>query len=164
MSLAHLHLVLTHIPIVGTFVAGVVFVIAARWRNPQLERVALGLLLAFALLTIPVYLTGEPAEHVAEQLPGVAEAIIDRHEDAALATVVAVEVLGAGALAGLALFRQRLLPRTFAVALVVLIGVTTGLFGWTGYLGGQIRHTEIRTASPASAGPMAESNRHRDDD
>jgi hypothetical protein len=164
MTLTHLHLVLNHIPIVGTLVAGVIFVIALRWRNPQLERLVLGFLLVFALLTIPVYLTGEPAEHVAERLPGVAEAVIDRHEDAALAALVAVEILGASALAGLALFRQRLLPRAFAVALVALIVVTTGLFGWTGYLGGQIRHTEIRTASPALAGPLAESKRHWHDD
>lgn len=164
MGLAHLHLVLNHVPIVGTLVAGIIFVIALRWRNPQLERLALGFLLAFALLTIPVYLTGEPAEHVAERLPGVAEAVIERHEDAALAALVAVEVLGASAVAGLALFRRRLLPRAFAVAVVALIAVTAGLFGWTGYLGGQIRHTEIRTASPALAGGVAEWKRHRHDD
>ena len=164
MYLAHLHLVLNHIPVVGTLVAGVLFVFALRWRNSQLERLALGLLLAFALLTIPVYLTGGPAEHVAEHLPGIAEAVIDRHEDAALVSLVAVEILGASALTGLAVFRRRLLPRAFAVALVALIGVTTGLFGWAGYLGGQIRHTEIRAASPASAGSVAESKAHRHDD
>ena len=164
MNLAHLHLMLNHIPVVGTLVAGALFVLALRWRNPQLERVALGFLLAFALLTIPVYLTGEPAEHVVERLPRVAEPVIDRHEHAALATLVAVEVLGASALAGLALFRRRLLPRAFAVGLVALMGITSGLFDWTGYLGGQIRHTEIRSASSTSAGPMAVSKRHQHDD
>lgn len=164
MSLAHLHLVLNHVPVVGILIAGVLFVIAVRWRNSQLERLTLGFLVAFALLTIPVYLTGESAEHVAERLPGVAEALIERHEDAALATLVVVEVLGAGALIGLGLYRRRLLPRVFAVGLVGLVVITSGLFAWTGYLGGQIRHTEIRAASPAVTGPVAESRRHGRDD
>jgi hypothetical protein len=162
MSLAHLHLILNHVPVVGTLVAGVLFVFAARWRNGQLERLALGFMLAFALLTVPVYLTGEPAEHVAERLPGVREAAIDRHQDAARAALVAAEILGASALAGLALFRRRLLPRAVSAVIVALIVVSTGLFGWTGYLGGQIRHTEIRASS--AAGAVADSQRHRHDD
>lgn len=166
MSLAHLHLVLNHVPAVGVLVVGLIVVMAAGRRTPQLERVALGLLVVFALLTIPVYLTGESAEEVAERLPGVAEAMIDRHEDAAQAALIAVEVLGAAALVGLALFRRRLLPRAFVLALGALIVVTTALFGWTGYLGGQIRHPEIRTASPAGPAPpdMGKARRRGHDD
>lgn len=151
MNLAYLHLVLNHLPAVGVLVVGLILAMTAGRRTLELQRVTLGLLVLFALLTIPVYLTGEPAEHVVERLPGMAEAVIERHEDIAGATLVASEVLGATALAGLALFRRRLLPRAFVLALAALIVVTTGLFGWTGYLGGQIRHTEIRTASPAGA-------------
>lgn len=166
MNFAHLHLVLNHVPAVGVLVVGLIFAMTAGRRSAPLERVTLGLLVLFALLTIPVYLTGESAEHVAERLPGVAEAMIDRHEDAAQAALVAVEVLGAIALVGLALFRRRLLPRGFVLALAAFIVVTTGLFGWTGYLGGQIRHTEIRAAAPAgaAAGVVGQAKRRGHDD
>jgi hypothetical protein len=159
MSLVHVHLILNHVPIVGTVVAGVLFAIAALRRNLQLQRVALAFLLVFALLTIPVYFTGEPAEHAVEHLAGVSEAAIDRHEDAANASFVAVEILGAAALLSLALFRRRALPRVFAAAMMALTLVTAGLFGWTGYLGGEIRHSEITAGSGDPSPLVAEAPR-----
>ncbi len=169
MSLAHVHLILNHLPIAGTIFAAVLFAIAFIRKSGLLERVALGFLVAFAVLAIPVYLTGESAEEAVEHLPGVLEATIGRHEAAAMASLVAMEIVGAAALVALVLFWQTSVPRAIAAGLIGLTVITSGLFGWTGYLGGQIRHTEIAgvTTVQGEAGVAASARtteRDKDDD
>lgn len=166
MTPAHLHLVLNHLPAIGIVFAGALFVVALLERNAPFQRVALWFLVVSALAAIPVYLTGESAEEVVEGLPGVAEALIERHQDAAGITFVAMEVLGGLALLGALIFRKaQEAPRVVSAGLVALVVATSGLFAWTGYLGGQIRHTEIRSAALATdAGAQTGDERERDDD
>lgn len=157
MSATHLHLILNHLPMLGVVFAGVLFAIALLYRNARFQRLSLWFLVLFALTAIPVYLTGESAEEVAERLPGVSEAVIERHEEAALAALVAMEVLGGLALLGAALFRKAArIPAYLAAGVLALTLSTTGLFAWTGYLGGQIRHTEIGPASAAASHALPE--------
>ncbi len=151
MSATHLHLILNHLPTLGVVFAGVLFAVARLNRNAQFQRLSLWFLVVFALTAIPVYLTGESAEEVAERLPGVSEAVIERHEEAAFTALVAAEVLGGLALLGAVLFRRAVqIPAYFAAGVLALTLSATGLFAWTGYLGGQIRHTEIAAASQAA--------------
>ncbi len=167
MTATHLHLVLNHVPALGTVFTAALLAIALLRRNSTLQRVSVGFLLAFALAAIPVYLTGESAEERAERLPGVSEAMIERHEDAARVALIAVETLGGVALLGAALFRRRPQPpRAFTGAILGLTLVSAGLFGWTGYLGGRIRHPEIgaATTTAVAAAPAAHARRGHDDD
>jgi uncharacterized membrane protein len=117
--------------------------------------VTLGLLALFGAASLAVFLTGEPAEELAEKLPGFSESIAHAHEEVAeLATVVTVGV-GVLALAALVAFRRRALPRWVTVGGLLLALVAGGLMGYTGYLGGQIRHTEVRAgADRASDDPL----------
>jgi len=84
LNLAHVHLLLNHIPIVGIPMALVFLVFGILKKNPSTQRFALVVLFLIAAITIPVYLTGEPAEHKVEHLPGVAESFIEAHEVAAI--------------------------------------------------------------------------------
>lgn len=163
MSLVHLHLVLNHLPAIGLVFAGALFLVALAKRSGPFQHVALWFLVVSALAAIPVYLTGESAEEAVERLPGVAEALIERHEEAAGAAFVAMEVLGGIALlTALALRWRPQVPRVVAAGLVALVVATSALFTWTGYLGGQIRHSEVRSgAAVADAGDGAQ---ERDDD
>lgn len=152
MNLAHLHLVLTHIPVVGIGFGLVLLTIALVRKSQELQKVSLGFLVVTALITIPVYFTGEPAEELVEHLSGVSEAVVDRHEDAAQVTLIVVGILGAMALAGLVLCRRGShLPKMFVAALLFLTLGVGGVMAWTANLGGQIRHTEIHTASQVSS-------------
>ena len=101
-----------------------------------------------ALLTVPVYLTGEPAEETVESLPGVSKAIIEQHDGAAAYAFTGVIVTGVAALGGLIYFRKaRLLPVWYGSLLIACSLVVGGLMAWTANLGGQIRHTEIRSGT-----------------
>ena len=148
MSPVHLHLVLTHVPVLGTPFALALLAFAIWRRSEQLKKVALSAFIIVALLTVPAYLTGEPSEHVAESLPGVSESIMEQHEDAGLIAMIAMGLLGAAALGGLAIFRgPRIIPAWYGLLLVAGAVAVSGIMAWTANLGGQVRHTEIRTST-----------------
>jgi len=160
MDSVHLHLILNHLPMVGILVA--IGIYAAGWLrgSAEFQRLALGLLLSFGLATIPVYLTGGAAEHVVRRLPDVSKTLIEAHEKAAGAAFVAVEILAGFSLLGMVLYRKSAaIAKPFTAGLLALAFAATGLFGWTGYLGGQIRHPEIRGGSPVIGSLHAEGPR-----
>lgn len=144
MSVAHLHLLLNHVPLIGIAGVALLFALALRRRSDELSRVALGVTVALALVAGAVFLTGEPAEELVEHLPGFDDALVERHEEAALLATIAFG--GLGVLAGGVLLwaRRHPLPRRTATLGLAGALALTALVGWTATLGGMIRHTEIR--------------------
>lgn len=164
MNGAHLHLALNHLPVVGVLVALLVLAVALLRGNDTLRRTGLALALAAGLAAGAAYLTGEGAEEVAEDLPGVTETLIERHEDAAKVATIAAAALGVLALGVLVLTRGRPVS-TGPTALVFAAALLTGgAMTWTAYLGGQIRHTEIRDGAAAPAGEAGAGGEAHDDD
>ena len=115
-------------------------------KSDEINKTSLGVFVITALVTIAVYLTGDGAAEIVGNLPGVSTAIIQQHDRAATITMVAIEILGAVSLLSLFLsWRSRRELKTWmtlAVLLLAMIG--SGLGAWTGSIGGQIRHTEVR--------------------
>lgn len=153
MSLVHLHLLLNHIPVVGILFAVIAFTTALIFRETVSIRFALVFIVALALVTGAVYLTGEPAEEVVEELVGVSESAMEAHEDAAKTATVAMSILGAFSLVALLAFRNRRVPRWIGAAGLAGTLIVSALLGWTANIGGQIRHSEIRSASAQQRGP-----------
>ena len=144
MNPLHIHLMLTHAPLFGTLVSLLLLLVAIWRRSYELKRIAFGLLVLSALVTLPLYLTGEAAEEAVERLPGVAQGAIDPHEDAAKIAFAAMLVTGTMALASFALFwRARLVPKWFTSLVLILSLGTAALMMWTANLGGKVRHTEL---------------------
>lgn len=147
MNPAHIHLLLNHIPVIGIGIGFVLLIIAAARRSPELAKVCFGLFVVMALVAIPTYLSGEPAEEIVRNLPGVSESIIEEHEEAALPALVAIELLGVVALVGLVLSRRSDTIPKWPVAVSLIVAVVAGaLMVRTANLGGHVRHTEVRSA------------------
>jgi len=145
MSAAHIHLLLNHIPILGTIFALLLLLCGMLKRNEEMERASLGAFVMTALITIPVYLTGDGAAEIIHNLPGVSIELIRQHDSAATLTIVAIELLGAASLLSLWLLRRAAAIKSWMmIAVLVLALISSGLAVWTGGLGGQIRHTEVR--------------------
>ena len=151
MNLAHLHLVLNHLPVVGIPVALVFLIIGLYQKNIGMERLALLVLIGLAAVVLPVYLTGEPAEELIEHMPGVRESFIEAHEDAALVSVVLTLLLGVAASLCLWFKGDAGKGRLLRLGVVGLGTVAIVSLCYTAYLGGQIRHTELRTADAGSS-------------
>lgn len=141
------HLALNHAPLFGV-VCGMGLVAAGLVRKSrELQGAGLIAFMLSALLSILVTCSGERAEEVIEGAPGVAETAIHRHEEAAEAAFVAVDVLGIAA-AGIFFWSWRVRPAapaaTWTIFLVALI--TLGLMARAAHLGGEIRHPELHAS------------------
>ena len=144
MNWAHIHLMLNHIPLLGT-VFGLALLAWGMFRHdPSLQRAALVTFVVTALAAVPVYLTGEPSEDVVERLAGTAKAAIETHQEAALTALIGIELLGAIGMAGLLLSRMRRAGATLMRGAFLVAIVAAGLMAWTANLGGRIRHAELR--------------------
>lgn len=144
-STVHLHLLLNHLPIIVTALALLVLVIAMWRHNELLLRVSLWFFVGGAVSALPTYLTGEGAEHAVKHMPGVTEALIEKHSDIALIAAIVVGVLGLMALYALWRYqRPAMIPRPLVLTVLLAAVVGSGLMAYTGLLGGEIRHTEVR--------------------
>jgi energy-converting hydrogenase Eha subunit G len=146
MDYAHAHLFSNHFPIIGSIITFVFLAYAIIRKRDDLIRLSLWFFVVVALLVIPVYLTGEPAEARIENLPGMTEEITERHESAALVSLIIIDAIGVASLIGIVGFKKdRKIPGWFkysialaAIAFIISVGITANL-------GGEIRHTEIRS-------------------
>ena len=150
MDLTHLHLILNHLPVVGVIFGFLILLWGFLRGYEEVKNVGFLILVFTAAAAVPVYLTGEPAEEAVENLPGVAEQIIELHEDSALISLILAIVTGALALAALLLkqFSFAAVARFSGIAVLLLSFVTGAFLARTANLGGQIRHTEIRQTAP----------------
>jgi uncharacterized membrane protein len=149
MNWAHVHLVLNHIPVLGTVFGLTLLGYAVIRRDDTLKKAALGAFVAIALLALPVYFTGEPAEELVEGAAGISKTAIEAHEQSALISLVGVELLGIIALIGLVAARRRPVSATVGGVTLIVSLATAALMARTANLGGQVHHEEIRAGAPA---------------
>jgi hypothetical protein len=177
MNLAYLHIVINHLPIMGVPIGVGLLALGAYARNEAIKRAALLVFVAIGIATLAVYLAGRGGEDFVEHLAGVSEDAIERHEHMAGIALFATEALALLSLVVFARFggpamlsrgpeavTARSVPG-WAVATVLVAGlVTSGVLGYTGKLGGQIRHTEFVPGGEAAAMYEDEHEVESDDD
>ncbi len=148
LSPVHLHLVLNHIPVLGTLLfAPLVLFWGLLRRSRDVTHVGLLLAVLLAVTSVPIYLTGEPAEDQLERQPWFDKDRVEVHEERAEVGLIAVLITGAAALGTLWLARGGR-PDRPGLGAIVLLGlmVSAVLFAVAALAGGQIRHDEIRPA------------------
>ena len=152
-NVAHWHLVINHLPVVGSMAALLLLGWACFKNTDDLKRVALTALVLVALVSIPAFLTGEPSESYTKGLPGISARWMTNHEDLAKVALWVALGVGGAALAALIVFRKaNSLPRWVVAALLIACVVVCGLMVRTASYGGKIRHSEIRgSSSPTEA-------------
>lgn len=149
MNQTHIHLLITHLPIFGSILGGLVLAYGIWTKSNQTKIAAYYLLIISSIGAVIAYFTGEGAEETVEKIPGISKNIIEQHSDFAMYALVSLSILGVVVLIGLFLsLRKSTLSRTIAITTFFISLISFGLVVWTGYLGGKIRHTEINSASP----------------
>lgn len=159
MNEAHKHLIVNHFPILipiiglGIALAGLLF------KSTPVQRTALVLFIAGALITFPAFESGEEAEEMVEEIAGVDHKLIHEHEEEAESFVLFSYALGALSLLTLMLdLKKNKLAKPAFLGVCVVAGATIFMAQKTGNSGGKIRHTEIEAAQ--SAEPEAEKLEH----
>ena len=147
MNIPHFHLILNHIPTVGTGVAIGLLLLALLRRSAELTTVALEVFSVVALLTLPAYLSGVASGLELSKMPEINMAVIARHHDGALQSSIFMVVTGA--LSWLELWRYRRTARhssPLVGTVLVLAVLTVAGMASTATMGGEIRHPEIMAA------------------
>ncbi len=145
MNPIHVHLILNHVPVLGTLFGLGLLCYAAVKSSDELTRLGFHVFILSAVTALPVFLSGQGAETLVQPILGMSEALVERHEEAAGLGAGLLVVLGLGSAWILARYpaSQRLPSRAvFAGALFSL--VCAGALGRAAALGGQLHHTEIQ--------------------
>lgn len=162
MNQTHIHLLITHLPIFGSILGGLVLAHGLWTKSNQTKIAAYNIFIISAIGAGIAYLTGEAAEDTVENIQGIAKNMIDEHEDFAVFALVSSIILGVASIGGLFLtLRKSALTSTAAIVILFISLISFGLVARTGYLGGQIRHTEINNSATTTQGQGGESD---DDD
>lgn len=150
MNLAHLHLMLTHVPILGSLFSLWLLLLTLSPRNQHLQRTALWTLFLTGLCAAAAYLTGDPARtFLMKAAPSISADLNDQHAEVAVLALALSSVAGAVGLGGLWMYpKERRFTRTFGVASIGLTLVSSIFLAWTANLGGNIRHSELRQSQP----------------
>jgi len=142
---AHLHLIVNHVPVLGSLFAAVLLGAGVLKHNLDLTKAGLIAVLVAGLVCLPAELTGEGAAAIAQSLPRVSRALISNHAKAAELGFWVLECAAALALFALLLLKNAS-SKARLLSLIALVAAVLGfgLLARAGNLGGQIRHTEIR--------------------
>jgi hypothetical protein len=153
VSPVHLHLMLNHVPVflmaMGVGLVAVNWV----WKQPAIGQLAMSLVVLSALSFSPVFLTGKPTDHLVDEIPTVSEDHIHAHAGMATRALWLTSLAGflALCLLGLDVKGTRVPGMARRAAWVVML-LALGAMVYTGYIGGQIRHSEVREPVPAAFG------------
>src|SRR5262245_23460526 len=157
MNLAHIHLLLNHWPIIGSFIGLGLFLIALVMNSDDLKQTSLALFALLALLAIPTYMSGNVAQEVLkESISDLSDASVEMHQGAALLALVFMEITGGVALMGLWKFSRSSRPtdkpmaRWNYPAVLILSLVPVGLMAVAGNTGGAIRRSELQLEGTSS--------------
>ena len=156
MSFVHLHLLLNHIPTVGTIIALALLLFALAKKNDDVKSVSLTLFVTIALISLPTYMTGYSAQEAIEDRPDLSAALVEKHQSAALLALMLMEVTGVVAWFGLWQARKPTRRAGWNAPVVLLLSVVTiGLMAGAANVGGQITHPEIVSPGEAPARVLA---------
>ena len=159
MNDAHLHMVVNHFPIIGIILGLGVLIIGFLLKNSTIINTAYGLLIVSAIFAAISMATGDGAEEMVEDFPSIGKKIIHEHEEIAEKLALVLYVLGFISVTGLYLNLKKHSKSYLISVLAIAIGIL-GIYlaQKTGTTGGEIRHTEIRTTSNASAVMISDEN------
>ncbi|MFM9944718.1 MAG: hypothetical protein ACKVQB_05740 [Bacteroidia bacterium] len=163
MNQTHIHLLVTHLPIFGSILGGLVLSHGLWTKSNHTKIAAYNVLIIAAIGAAIAYFTGEAAEETIENIAGIAETMIEEHEETAELAFISLMVLGGTSLIGLFLsLKKSALANKVAMVVLLISLVSFGLVARTGYLGGQIRHTEVSPDSPNNALQQGEGEQNDD--
>jgi hypothetical protein len=148
MNLAHVHLLLNHVPTIG-FGFGIGLLVASLVRDSaDLRRASYVVFFVVALVAIPTYLSGSAADFVLRTQPELLQDVVTAHQNAAMLALIPMEIVGL--VSWLALWQSRPWHQPAVLALSI---VTFVLMARAANIGGQIRHPEIVAAGAAAFAP-----------
>lgn len=156
MNDAHLHLLVNHFPIIGTFFGFGILLTGINLKNNSVKNTAYILLIIAAVFTAFSMGTGEGAEKIVKKFPSVGKHTIHEHEE--IAEKFALIMYLTGIMSFLSLFtsfKNHKLATSFSYITLVFTLLAAIVSKNVGTSGGEITHIEIRDNSENNSNTTA---------
>ncbi len=167
MDAVRLHLVFNHAPIFWIGLGLLLFLFGLFRKNRSLIGAGLFSFVLAGIAVIFVYLSGHNAEELVEHLPGISEAYLEKHEEAAEVAFYTTLLLGISAfITFFLLFFRRVEDLIYKIFLGITFVLALGSIGAlanAGSHGGKIRHTELISGQQGQV-QMEEGEEHGEDE
>lgn len=144
MNDVQIHLLFNHFPIIGTLIGSCLLLFGIVRNQINITQAGLVMTTIIALIAILAFMSGEGAEHIAEEIEGVSHDNIEAHEAAATPAFWMIEILGFISLVALIVgIKKPGKRRMLATICMILAWIVFGMMVNVGHTGGHIRHPEI---------------------
>ncbi len=157
MNAAHIHLIFSHVAVVGIPLVLLIFIIAWLKKSHEVFMAGCWVLLLVSLAAVPTYWAGEPTEEIVEHFPHFSKPIQETHEEWGQYALLATLISGFLGLVCLFYdsFRKKLYkPLVSLTVLWLVLNIIILLI--TANYGGKIIHQEIRSGITAPAEQQSE--------
>lgn len=165
MNYAHIHLLINHLPLVGSIIGALILLAGLLFKSKATIRTGLITIVFSALSAMAVMFSGDKAEHAVENIAGIEEAFVEEHEHAAELYIKIL--LGAGILSLIAFFVSLGKNKAYTVFGWLSLAAVLAAIGFSvkvGKTGGEIRHPEIRKISTILPGSEQQNSLPADND
>jgi hypothetical protein len=144
MNAIHLHLIITHFPIICTLVAAGLLISGIALHQQILRKAAYVLFIICAVLAFVASASGEQSEILLQQDIRFSKELIDAHKKFAGTAFVWSVISGVLSIAAWYLeYKNIRWARAITVFIAIVALLNFGLYAWVGYQGGVIRHEEL---------------------
>ena len=146
----HLHLLSNHLPLFGSLMGLIVLGYGIWKRSNHTKMAAYIVLIVSSIGAVVAYLTGPAAADTVKDLQGVSKEALEVHAQAAQFAFYAFIIVALFSLIGIYVTQKRpLRARMFGFIVLFISLWAFAVVARTAYVGGQIRHSEIRGDAPA---------------
>jgi hypothetical protein len=148
MNLAHFHIVVNHIPSLGS-IAGLLLLAAGIYqKNEAIKQFAFQVLVLTTMAVLPTYISGAEAQRIVSKSPTYAAGMVQLHQNIAILTLLFMTFAGMFAWLGIWEYRRHKRSGTLTTAATFLITTAVAVLVLnTASIGGKINHSEIREPS-----------------
>jgi hypothetical protein len=145
MSAVHFHLIITHVPLLGTLIAAFLLTAGQLGEHSFTRKSAYVLFIICGLSAFMSSASGEQAEILLQSHPRFEKAAIEAHKKLAGTAFVFSAVLGLCSMVGIWIeSKEKPIRKFFGWVCVFYSIINFSLFSYVAYHGGHIAHEEIR--------------------
>jgi len=145
MNATQLHLMFTHLPIVGLGIAIMINLYSIFNKSDELKKLTLWAYFVIGIFAVLAYITGDDAREIIKTYPGISADVIENHENTALLFFIGLMIIAGASVIGLYITnKKKSLLKKFNLYLLTAAILLSILAFKTGSTGGEIRHSEIK--------------------
>jgi len=151
MNLAHVHIVINHVPSLGSILGLLLLVAGTYKKNESTKQFAYFVLVMISMAVLPTYISGAEAQKIVAKNASYSAGMIQLHQNAAMITLLIMTAAGMFAWFGLWEIRRH--ARSSSITTICTLVSTAAAAGsvlFTANIGGSISHAEIRDAAEAA--------------